>query len=225
MARRLTLTLILLSFAGFLSAGDIATFENLGFSSDSGVFLFGQYGLSEEQAEPFAEIFAVDVAGNRFLRDGVFSLSSEEPLSLGQTGRGAFFALLGEAQTVIERESIDHLETGRPIYIRVSNGTIQERITFRDFNSNRRYDVRLIQEQRGADESVSAAFYLEVNVTDEDGATQSMQVGRPGFFRDGVARYQITQILMGPNETALVIVVERHAPDGSIRYMVETTEL
>lgn len=225
MARRLTLMLILLTVAGFLSAGDIATFENLGFSSDSGTFIFGQYGLSEDQAEPFAEIYAVDVAGNRFLRDGVFSVSSNEPLNLGQTGRGAFFTLLGEAQPVIERESVNHLETGRPIYIRVSNGTIQDRVTFRDFNSDRRYDVRLIQEQRGSGDTVSAAFYLDLAITEADGATRTMEIGRPGFFRDGVASYQITQMLVGPDEASLVIVVERRSPDGSIRYMVETTRL
>jgi predicted secreted protein len=225
MAQRLTLTCILLGIAGVLSAGDIATFENLGFSSDSGVFLFGQYGLQTEEAQPFAEIYAVDVAGNRFLSDGVFSVASDAPLNLGQTGRGAFFAALLEAQEIIEQESIDHLETGRPIYIRVSDGTVQDRVTFRDFNTDRRYDVRIIQEQRERNDSISAAFYLDLTVTESSGATQTMQIGRPGFFREGVASYQITQMLVGPDERSLIVVIERRSPDGSVRYMVETTAL
>ncbi len=225
MTRRLTLTVILLTVTGFLSAGDIATFENLGFSKDSRIFLFGQYGLEADEAQPFAEIYAVDVTGNRFLSNGVFSLSSDEPLSLGQTGRGALYALLGDAQPLIAGRSIDHLQTGRPIYIRVSNNSSQDRVTFRDFNTDRRYDVRIIQEQRGAQETVSAAFHLEVSITQASGATRSFEVGRPGFFRDGVERYQITQILLGPDESALVMVIERIAADGSVRYMVETAGL
>jgi predicted secreted protein len=200
-------------------------FENLGFNDSADVFVFGQYGVKGDQAQPYAEIYAVDVAGNRFLSGGTFSLSSDEPLTLGQDGRGALYTLLADARPLLEREEVDHLATGRPIYILVDGEEPRSRLTFRDFQADRRYDVRLMQEARGSDDDVSAAFHIEVSITLPDDSVRTLTVGRPSYFRDGVASYRITQILTGPDETSLVFVVERRSPDGSIRYMVETTAL
>ena len=50
-------------------AGDVATFQDLGFSSDARVYVFAQYGVDERSSFPYAELFAVDVATNRFVPD------------------------------------------------------------------------------------------------------------------------------------------------------------
>ncbi|MFP4551331.1 MAG: DUF2259 domain-containing protein [Spirochaetales bacterium] len=225
MTQRLTLIVLLCIIAAVAYSGDIATFENLGFSADSEVFVFGQYGLEEEAASPFAEIYAVDVSANQFLSRGVFSTSSTGPIALGQDGSGAFFNLLRDATPLLRSENIDHLATGRPIYLLLGNQRNNGRLSFRDFNTDVRYDVRLTQDQRGTGEDVSAAFFIEVIITDEANRARTFTVGRPGYYRPGIASYQITQILLSPDDTGLVIVVQQEGPDGSIRYMVETARL
>jgi predicted secreted protein len=53
-------------------------------------------------------------------------------------------------------------------------------------------------------------------------------VGRPSYYRDGINRYQIRQVVAAPDENSLVIVVERITDSSSgrhIRYMVETLTL
>jgi len=222
MRRWFTLIALIGLVTATVAGGDIATFENLGFSENSSVFVFGQYGVTGEASQPFAEIYVVDVADNRFVSNGVFELESDQPLSLGQDGRGALFTLLASARPALETQRIDHLSTGRPIYILVDGEQPRDRLSFRDFNSDIRYDVRLDQETRGEDDDASAAFSIDVALTYEDGRVRSLTIGRREYFREGVDRYRITQMLVGPDEASLVVVVEKRSPDGSIRYMVET---
>ncbi|MFW5689187.1 MAG: DUF2259 domain-containing protein [Spirochaetota bacterium] len=225
MRRWFTLIALLTLIAGVAAAGDIATFENLGFSESGDVFVFGQYGVTGDQAGPFAEIYFVDVAGNRFLPNGTFDRASTAPLSLGQDGRGALYGLMREADALFESREVDHLATGRPVYILVDGDEPRERLTFRDFNAQNRYDVRLIQETRGSGDDVSAAFRIELTLTRADDRVQSITIGRPSLYRDGVASYRISQILVGPDDAAVVFVVEKRSPDGTVRYMVETAAL
>jgi predicted secreted protein len=52
-------------------AGDAAVFQNLGFSPEGKYFMFAQYGVSEGSSLPYAEIYTVDVARNRFVPGGI----------------------------------------------------------------------------------------------------------------------------------------------------------
>ena len=223
MTRRFALVLLLILTGAAAFGGDIATFVNLGFSDDSNVFLFGQYGIDSASAEAFAEIYAVDVPRNQFVTNGVFDLTRSEPLPLGQDGRGALYALLGEAQAIVTAHGVDHLQTGRPVYILVDGLVPKAHLAFRDFNTNTRYDVTLSQEARGSGEEVSASFYIDLTLTYSDDSSRTVRIGRPGYFREGVRSYQITQILVSPDEGSAIFVVEKIRHDGSIRYMVETT--
>lgn len=228
MIRRFALVLPFIFVAILAAGGDIAMFENLGFSRDARVFLFGQYGIDAENSMPYAELHAVDVSSNTFVPDG--SLISDGfpgagdtvPLALGQDGRGALFQLLGQAHELIKRHDVDHLSNGRPIYILVDGDEPKERIAFRDFNTNTRYAFMLFQEQRDLDDSVEASFHIELTVTYEDDRSRTMTIGRPGYFRPGIKQYRITQVLLSPDENSIVIVVEKQSADGSVRYMVET---
>ena len=225
MIRRFALVLLLLSIALCAAAGDIALFENLGFSPDGRVFLFGQYGVSEEDSMPYADLYAVDVVNNSFVSNGVFQMAVERPLSLGQDGRGALFALLGEAQAIVDRYQVDHLSNGRPIYVLVDGEQPRERISFRDFNADNRYELVLLQDQRTSESGVEASFHIQFTVIYPDDRSRTVTVGRPGYYRENVEEYRITQVLLSPAEDAVIIVVEKHTPDGSVRYMVETTPL
>ncbi|MBU8914021.1 MAG: DUF2259 domain-containing protein [Spirochaetales bacterium] len=231
MIRRFALVLLFISVAMLAAGGDIAMFENLGFSGDARVFLFGQYGIDAENGMPYAELYAVDVSSNSYVSggalvtDGLLGTGDAAPLSLGQDGRGALFHLIGEAQELIERHNVDHLSNGRPIYILVDGEEPKERIAFRDFNTDTRYALVLHQEQRNADGSVEASFHIELTVTYEDDRSRTVTVGRPGYFRSDIAQYRITQVLLSPDEDSIVTVVEKQSADGSVRYMVETTRI
>lgn len=222
MARRFAL-LLLLSLVGVVAfGGDIAKFVNLGFSDDADVFVFGQYGIESEGANAFAAIYAVDVPDNRFVSNGVFTLERDDPLTLGQDGRGALYTLLGEAQDVVRLHEVDHLRTGRPIYILIDGDEPKPHLAFRDFAADTRYDVTIAQDSRGSGDELSSSFYIDLTLTYSDDSSASLRIGRPDYYRDGVDSYRITQILVGPDQTSVVFVVEKRSIDGSARYMVET---
>jgi predicted secreted protein len=225
MTKRLAAMTLCALCAAAAFCGDIAMFENLGFNAGATAFAFGQYGLDAEAANPYAEIYVIDVAGNRFVSNGVFSLTSDIPPTLGQDGRGALYSLLGQAQTILRSERIDHLTTGRPVYILVDGDVPRDRLTFRDFNTNTRYNVLLIQSSRGSDENISASFHIELSLTSSDDSVRTYTVGRPDYYRDQVSAYCITQILVGPRSDAIVFVVQKRMSDGSVRYMVETLSI
>jgi predicted secreted protein len=227
MIRRFALVLLLILVSFSAAAGDIAMLENLGFSRDSRVFLFGQYGIDEESGAPYAEIHAVDVASNSFVPGGSFVYESprEMALSLGQDGRGALFTVLHEASDIINDYGIDHLANGRLIYILVDGDEPRSRVSFRDFNTSTRYDFSLIQDSRTRGDEVEAAFHIEVSVTTSSDAVRTLTIGLPNYYRPGVARYRIMQVLLSPDEQGAVVVVEKQTDDGSTRYMVETTSL
>ncbi|WP_026244933.1 MULTISPECIES: DUF2259 domain-containing protein [Alkalispirochaeta] len=211
------------------SAGDIARFANLGFSPDSRVFLFGQYGITHPEGHPFAEIYAVDVPGNVFLPQGVQRRTFSRTLSGGQDGSGALYTLLPLFQPLIGEHQIDHLAQGRIIYLFIDGeDDPQPRISFRDFRTGTRYTLEIIQESRGRGAEGSAAFHLNLQAHHSDGTTLERQIGRPTLFRDGVNRYRVGRVIVSPDNSSLVVVVERItdiAGGRRIRYMVETLRL
>lgn len=208
-----------------LFAGDVATFVNLGFSEDSRTFMFAQYGIEDETTVPYAELYVVDVPENRFVPNGTLSASYDVPLSPGQDGSGALYNLLPTAGSLIERYDLNHLRQGRLVYLLVNGQEPKSEISFRDFRSGNRYEVQLVQEERGEGETVRAAFHILLTVIRESGDRQEYTVGLPDYFRDGVNRYQIRQILHAPNERGIVFVVEKITDTDSgreVRFMVET---
>ena len=226
--RHVLVLLFLVMAAGSISAGDVARFVNLGFSPNSSVFMFAQHGIVAEQGYPFAEIYTVDVPGNRFVSDGVFNETYATPLSPGQDGSGALYTLLPKLSDVIQQNRINHLRQGRLIYLLVDGEEIRERIEFRDFETGNSYDIRLTQERRGSGNDVRAAFHLDVTTVLANGTVIDHRVGRPGYFREDIDRYRINQVIVSPDERSLVIVVERirdTAAGKRVRYMVETVKL
>jgi predicted secreted protein len=209
-------------------AGDVAHFINLGFSPDSRIFMFAQHGIAEGDGAPFADIFTVDVPGNDFVAGGLRSATYDVTISPGQDGLGALLTLLPEAAPIVRSHRVSHLRQGRLVYLLVNGETERDRIEFRDFENGDRYTVAMTQNLRGSGQSGSAAFHLDVTTRFANGVEGTHRVGRPGFYRDGVNRYRIRQILLSPDERSLVIVVERITDTASgqrIRYMVETVRV
>ena len=129
-----------------------------------------------------------------------------------------------------EGESQDDKRASRIIYTesRYAPSNDGLAMSFRDFETGRRYDISLSQTINGEGEEVSSTFYITAKITEPDGKENEFTVGHPSFEREGVQGYRISRILTNSTNSALVFVVEKemYSADGiSVRYMVETVDL
>lgn len=219
---------LLLLLAVSVYSGDIASFQNLGFSPDGRYFMFGQYGILEDSLKHYAQLYTVDVRANRFVSDGTMEEHYDEELEPGQTGIGALFTLFGGADSLVSRYNINHMMSGRLLYILINGREPKAHLEFQDFVARKRYKVDLVQSQFGSDENVSASFHINLSVTSQNGDQKVFTVGLPNYKREGVRRYQIRQILLAPDDLSLVFIVEKEeiAETGvNVRYMVETVQV
>ncbi len=226
--RSITLLLLLVLATGVSYAGDVATFLNLGFSEDSRVFMFGQYGVDAQSGKAYADLFTVDVPANRFVSGGVQRLRSDQPVEATQDGKGALFTLVRRHADLAAGHSIDHLATGRILYFALNEGEPKSQISFRDHQAGRSYRLRLHQSSRGRDETLRARFHIELETIDAEGRRREHTIGLPEFDRKGVKRYRIGQVYLSPDERSVVIVVEMEYPTATgknVRYMVETARV
>ncbi|MBI9103285.1 MAG: DUF2259 domain-containing protein [Spirochaetales bacterium] len=213
-------------------AGDLATYINLGFSENSRYFMFGQYGIEGSDSLPYAEVFTVDVDANTYTPGGVRKGDYDTPPQAGQNGLGALLNLLrniGESSSdTIGTYKIDHLQSGRLVYILINGQTPKSEIEFRDFSSGNHYKVQLNQTSFEDKGRYSAAFHINLTVTDKDGNISAHTIGLPGYKRQDVKRYRIKQVVFSPDESSLVFIVEKEeeTDEGiNIRYMAETVNL
>ena len=228
MAKRLVLFGMLAALALPLWAGDVATFVNLGFSEDSRYFMFAQYGVLEKSAAPYADLFVVDVPKNAFVSQGVRQVTYTNAVEPGSSGQGALFNLIEDAQSLKKQFRIDHLLTGRLLYLSVDGGGTTEPIEFRDFVLGSAYRVSLLQNTADKSGRWVSSFHIQVNITEKNGTTRTLDVGNPGYQREGVKGYKIWQIILAPNGKSLVFVIQKEEQDtkgSNYRYMVETTGL
>jgi predicted secreted protein len=211
-----------------LFAGDVAFFLNLGFSRDSSVFMFGQYGIDEESSLPYAESYLVDVAENEFIPGGTAQILADTPAVPGQDGIGALFNLTRQQHEVAQQYEIDHLNMGRLVYLYINGSEPKREISFRDFNTGTRYTLSLVQSVRGSEDEPEAAFHINLNAEKTDGQREARTIGLPNYYRSDINNYNIKQVLLSPDETSVIIVVEKILDyDGGryLRYMVETARL
>ena len=209
-------------------SGDVATFVNLGFSEDSGHFMFGFHGIDGDTEKPYAEVYTVDVKANSFVSGGTAREAFEERLQPGQDSSGALYALLEKNTQLIQKYRIKHLRQGRLLYILLNGDSMKENLEFRDFNTQSRYSVQLAQRSTGSGAQVKSVFHITITIKQASGSSRSYTLGRPDYYREKVMGYRIRQIFLSPDERHLVCVVERdeYSPSGkSVRYMVETVKL
>ena len=226
MKRALGICLLLLAAAAVF-AGDIASFQNLGFSEDGRYFMFGQYGILEDSLKHYAELYTVDVRANRFVPDGTMKAVYNEELQPGQSGIGGLFTLYQDADSLLSRHQINHMAPGRLLYILVNGKEPKAHLEFRDFTAGKAYVVDLVQSTFGSGENVSASFHINLAITDKNGTKKQYTLGLPNYRREGVRGYQIRQILLAPDDNSLVFIVEKEENADSavnIRYMVETVQ-
>jgi predicted secreted protein len=228
MPKKALLSACILLVALLAWAGDVAQFDNLGFSSDGRYFMFGQHGVLEKGSYPYAEVSVVDVPANAFVPGGVKKVSYTKAVEPGATGLGALLNALGDMAAVKRQYRIDHLATGRLLYLLVDGVDPAATLEFRDFPAGTSYAVTLVQAAGTRDGQPAAAFSLKVTVTGRDGKARDLAVGNPGLQRAGVRAYRVKQVLLGPDGAALVFVIQKEETDGAavnVRYMVETVRL
>ncbi len=223
MSRRLALIgALILLVASVISAGDVAQFVNLGFSKDGKYFMFGQFGVAEKDSSPWADTFIVDVPSNVFASKGTQSFAGTQPVDPGSNGLGALLNALTVSLPRTKALRIDHLATGRLLYVLMDGVEAADNLEFRDFQSGRSYKVALTQTAT----PTGASFSIAATVTEKDGTSRSFTAGSPSYARKGVKAYHIKQIILDPDGVSLVFVVQREEQDNhgsNIRYMVETT--
>ena len=218
------LLIIFLSTA-CLFAGDIANFQNLGFSADSKYFMFGQYGINEKTSLPYADIFFVNVKSNTFLPQGVKHVQFREPVKPGNDGRGALFNLLEESYNLTKKYNISHIATGRFLYILLDGEEAKAELSFRDFQSGHKYNITLSQKSRGEGKNIEAAFHIVLTIEDKSGKSRNLVVGLPNYWRSGVRGYRIKRIILAPDEKSLIFMIQKEEVNSAgpnIRFMVET---
>lgn len=211
-----------------VTAGDIANFENLGFSENSKYFMFGQYGIIQGESVSYARLYVVDVSKNIFVPQGVRNFSMKEEIQPGQTGKGSFYHLFGDSVNLVDTYDINHLKIGRLVYLLVDGEFPKSHIEFRDFNTGNKFVVDLYQSSHKDGKTIAASFHIIVKVIFNNGKEKSFTVGLPDFRREGVLTYRIRQIILSPDEKSIVFVVEKESPQSegkSIRYMVETVKI
>ncbi len=228
MAKKILLSACILLAAVAAWSGDVAQFDNLGFSSDGRYFMFGQHGILEKTSYPYAEITIVDVPANAFVPQGTKKVSYTKSVDPGSTGLGALLNALGDAAAQKRQYRIDHLVTGRLLYLLVDGVNPAETLEFRDFQAGTKYVVTLVQTSGTKDGGPAAAFHLRVIVTGKDGKARDCTVGNADLARAGVKTYRVKQVVLGPDGAALVFVIQKEEAEGqsvNIRYMVETVRL
>ncbi|RPJ06075.1 MAG: DUF2259 domain-containing protein [Spirochaetaceae bacterium] len=226
MTRKAVLLATLLSFsAPILIAGDISRFMNLGFSDDSKYFMFGQYGIDASADTPYAQYFIIDVAKNSYVQGGTQSQTYTSKALPGNDGSGGLFMLLEKTYSTIQKYKINHLTTGRIVYVLIDGEKPQSELEFRDFTAGNLYSVKLSQNSTGSGTTVASSFSINVTVSGAGGTKTTYTIGRPDYTRKGIKEYRIKYVIIAPDGKSLVFVLERTevgAKGESVRYMVET---
>ena len=226
--KRLILGIILFfQFMQHIIAGDIANFVNLGFSNNARYFMFAQYGIEEKYSTPYAELYVVNVPLNTFAANGKKELRSEKSVEPGDNGIGALFALLDANHELTKQYAVNHLSRGRILYLLIDGEKPRDVLQFRDFNTDKKYTVTLVQKATGSGKELKSSFYIDAVIARAEGKEISLKIGSPNYQRAGVKNYRIRQIIVAPDEKSLVFLIEKEEKDTdgvNIRYMVETAK-
>ena len=219
--------------AGISFAGDAAAFKDIGFSSDGKIYIFGQYGKTDVNYQPYAEIYTIDVEKNEYVPGGVYkTLESSDSM---RSGSQVYEDLLAKHFFDLKKYNCKSASVDDVLYVLESEkkkgvDVIEFKNYGDDGESNRlTYNVRLVPTFYGRGKDLRSSFYIDVNVSDNEGnKVQSYMVGSPDIKRKGVTDYKIVRIFRDSAKSGLIFVVEKTVEDSagaSIRYMVETVKL
>jgi predicted secreted protein len=217
-------------FTGALSAGDVASFVDLGFSENGRTYMFAQYGVNEQTLLPWAELFIVDIASNTFVPGGRLSYKHDKPVALGQDGSAALLRVVSHNNGIIRKYRSNLMRQGIPLFIslqdvRDSGG---HKIDFRDFERGVYYNAALKTIIYGSGSDIRSSFFINLSSITGMGAQKTYIVGSPAVRRPGVTTYSIKKAIVSPDRSAMILVIEMTLLSGNgadIRYMIEALSL
>lgn len=205
-------------------AGDVAVFQDIGFSKDGKIYFFGEYGKTDKKFIPYGEIYGVDVDKNEYVPGLVFKAQDK---SFEKASRKVYEALFAKHYSEIQKYEFYKPRPEDVLYImeEESKGA-EDEIVFKSFEeSEYEYHVKLVPTFYGK----KSSFYINVEVFDKEGNSKvSYKAGTPSIKRPNVTGYKIIRIFTNANKESVVFVIEKTVEDEngtSIRYMVETKKL
>ena len=221
MSRLLFLLGGLLYFLQPSLAGDHAVFVNLGWSKDYSHFSFGQYGIEDGSGFPYADIFIVHVAENRFVPGGVLRKRIERD-DTDLTGLNVLLNLRLEIDSLFQSYQIDELNSG--LLLASFSNQHDNALVWKCRSSE--FRLECMQKSLGTfeDFTVKSAFHLELY---RDGLLLK-RIGNSNRFRDGALEYKMSKVVSDSACQSIVVVVEKKMvgfEGPSVRYMVETVRL
>ncbi|MDR0599252.1 MAG: DUF2259 domain-containing protein [Treponema sp.] len=228
MNRKLMILAVLILLVCPVWAGDTAIFVDLGFSTDGGTYMFGQYGVQSGTLRPWADLCVVDVSSNSFVPGGRLSYVHDSPVIAGHDGSGALYRVLARNTALVDRYRVGFLLQGQLLYVSMENGILSgpETIEFRDFEKAASFRATLTSGGSGMEGS---SFSIRLERRHGDGSVKTYTAGSAGIKRPGIISYRIRRVFAAPRNGALVFVIEmsKQNPGGGtdLRYMVETLKL
>ncbi len=231
MKKLIICSLLILALCLPIFAGDVAEYADLGFSPDGKYFVFAQYGVTDKDFEPYAEIYTVDVAKNDFVKNAVFK-SLPGKVKAVKSGLAVFEELYSKNETVLKQYCGEKATLDTTLYLRgPESKSSSEEITFKDFiNSTEEneifYTINLVKHISGKGKNLKSSFFIGLERTDASGKVISRKVvGNPDFERKSVSDYIIRRIVADKTGKSIVFEIEKQIEDEkgtSFRYMVET---
>ena len=226
-----TMSFLFLFAAGvLLFGGDAARFVDMGFSSDGKTYFFGQYGKADKKFLAYAEIYAVDVQKNDFVR-----IFKSQGSAQGQSGFEVFEELKAKNSSFLSLYSCSSATGQQILYLRQDDPRpAAETLEFTDFEYSTRdnpfqYSIRLIPYIEGKGKNSLSSFYIVIERKNQAGVPVDRTLaGNPDIKRQGVSGYRTEKIFTDSSGKNLVVVIEKTIEDGdgiSFRYMVETVVL
>jgi predicted secreted protein len=217
----------LLFVAGFLLfAGDVARFVDMGFSRDGKTYFFGQYGKTDKTFLPYAEIYAVDVKKNDFVKTFKTTGATQS-----QSGFSVFEELTAKNSNFFASYNFSAVPERQILYLREDDSHSAASLEFTDFEHSTRdnpviFSIRLVPYTEGKGKDIQSSFYIVVERKTQLGTLIDRTIaGNPDIKRKGVSGYRIEKIFTDSTGQNLVFVVEKTLAENdgiSVRYMVET---
>lgn len=223
------LVFFIIAFVAF--AGDVAAFEDIGFSEDGKTYLFAEYGITDKTFQGYAEIYAVDIAKNDFLPNGVYK-TNPTLQTTGKSGISVYEALKEKHKTWLNSFNATPASLDDILYIKPNDSkNSTEIISVTDFVHTSQdnpitYNFTLVPFYEGKGTALLSSFYIVVEKVDKNGnVLDKIVAGNPDIKRKMISNYAIEKILCSPDGKSFVIIVEKRSEENgvpSIRYMVET---
>ena len=233
MKKSFVCTMILALGLSALSAGDVATFVDKGFSEDGKYYVFGQYGKTDKKFQGWAELYQVDISANDYTDNGVF-ITKPSAVTADKNGREVFEALEGKSYYYFKDLKCEVADIDQVLYILDDvNKSGTDEIVFKDFRSADLekadvYNIKLYPTVNGKGKNARSSFYIMLEKRDAEGQLLlSRKIGSPNITRKGVTNYKIERIFCDKSGKNLIFVIEKMMEDDtgtSIRYMVEAAK-